>query len=157
MWRFKTNCKQTNAPLFPKLFVFLHYSFVALFNVPSCFTIMFPRPFISMGKGALPPGIKELEREAHYSPISSDKIRLNGIYKQKSGTEGTQEVLGRTNRILPLIRHGPHRKRQVQQFVYGCVCIRYHGKVFSEPLPSNDMGIHIQTQRLMGGIYEVRR
>jgi hypothetical protein len=28
---------------------------------------------------------------------------------------------------------------------------------FTEPLPSNDKGIHIQTHRLMGGIYEARR
>jgi hypothetical protein len=32
-----------------------------------------------------------------------------------------QEVLGRTNRLLPLIRHGPHRTRRLQQcfFVAG--------------------------------------
>jgi hypothetical protein len=56
-----------------------------------------------------------------------------------------------------LIRHGPHRKQRVQQFFCCCVCFRGRGKVFTEPLPSNDRGIHIQTQRLMGGIYEVRR
>jgi hypothetical protein len=52
-----------------------------------------------------------------------------------------QEVLGRTNRLLSLIRHGPHWKRRVQQFFYCCVCIRYRGNVSSEPLPSNDRGI----------------
>jgi hypothetical protein len=62
-----------------------------------------------------------------------------------------QEVLGRTNRLLSLIRHGPHRKRRVQQ-VYCCVCIHYRGSVSAEPLPSNGKGIH----RLMGGIYEIR-
>jgi hypothetical protein len=35
-----------------------------------------------------------------------------------------QEVLGRTNRLLFLIRHGPHWNRRVQQFLYCCVCIR---------------------------------
>jgi hypothetical protein len=40
-----------------------------------------------------------------------------------------QEVLGRTNRRLSLIRHGPHIKRRVQQFFYCCVCIRYRGNV----------------------------
>jgi hypothetical protein len=34
------------------------------------------------------------------------------------------------------------------------MCIRCRGNVFTEPLPSNDE--EIQTQRLMGGIYEVR-
>jgi hypothetical protein len=76
-----------------------------------------------------------------------------------------QEVLGRTNRLLSLIRHGPHWKRLVQQFFYCCVCIRYRGNVptvplpsndkgiFTEPLPSTNRGIHIQTYRLMGRIF----
>jgi hypothetical protein len=41
--------------------------------------------------------------------------------------------------LLSLIRHGPQWKRRVQQF-YCCVCIRYHGNVSNEPLPSNDEG-----------------
>jgi hypothetical protein len=54
---------------------------------------------------------------------------------------------------FPLIRHGPHRNRRVQQFIYCCVCIRCRVNVFTEPLPSNDrMDTH--TDRLMGGIYE---
>jgi hypothetical protein len=52
-----------------------------------------------------------------------------------------QEVLGRTNRLLPLIWHGPHWKRRVQQFFYCCVCIRYRGNVSTQPLPSNHRGI----------------
>jgi hypothetical protein len=56
-----------------------------------------------------------------------------------------QELLGRTNRLLPFIRHGPHRKRRVQQFFYCCVCIRYHGNVSTEPLPSNDRGGYTDT------------
>jgi hypothetical protein len=56
-------------------------------------------------------------------------------------TKCIQEVLGRTNRLLSLIRHGPHRKRHVQQFFYCCVCIRYRGNVSTEPLPGNDRGI----------------
>jgi hypothetical protein len=80
-----------------------------------------------------------------------------------------QEVLGRTTRLLSLIRHGPHWKRRVQQFFYCCLCIRYRGNVSTEPLPSNDTGIfteplpsndnrmHIGTHKLMGGNYEVRR
>jgi hypothetical protein len=46
---------------------------------------------------------------------------------------------------FPLIRHGPHRKRRVQQFFYCCVCIRCRGKVFIEPLPSNVSGRHTDT------------
>jgi hypothetical protein len=41
-----------------------------------------------------------------------------------------QEVLGRTNRLLSLIRHN-------QQFFY-CMCICCRGNVFTERLPSND-------------------
>jgi hypothetical protein len=52
-----------------------------------------------------------------------------------------QEVLGRTNRLISLIRHGTHRKRRIQQFFYCCVCIRYRSNVSTEPLPSNDRGI----------------
>jgi hypothetical protein len=51
-----------------------------------------------------------------------------------------QEVLGRINRLLFLIRQGPHWKRRVQQFFYCCVCISYRGKVSTEPLPSNNKG-----------------
>jgi hypothetical protein len=70
-----------------------------------------------------------------------------------------QEVLGRTNHLLSLIRHGPHWKRCFQQFFYCCVCIRYRGNVstepmprndkgtFTEPLPSNDRGIHTHRQQ----------
>jgi hypothetical protein len=63
-----------------------------------------------------------------------------------------KQVLGRTNRLLSLIRHGQHWKRRVQQFFYCYVCIRYHCNVSTEPLPSNDRGVHIQTHVLMGGI-----
>jgi hypothetical protein len=52
-----------------------------------------------------------------------------------------QEVLGRTSRLLSLIRHRPHWKRRAQQFFYCCVCIRYRGNVSTEPLTSNDRGI----------------
>jgi hypothetical protein len=65
--------------------------------------------------------------------ITGTWAHLNGLMKQ--------EVLGRTNRLLSLIRHGPHWKRRVQQFFYCCVCIRYRGNVSTEPLPSNDKGI----------------
>jgi hypothetical protein len=40
-----------------------------------------------------------------------------------------QEVLGRTNCLLSLIWHGPQWKRRVQQFLCGCVRIRYCGNL----------------------------
>jgi hypothetical protein len=58
---------------------------------------------------------------------------------------------------FPLILHGPHRKRYVQQFFYSCSFIRCRGNVLTEPLPINDRGIQIQTHGLMGRIHEVRR
>jgi hypothetical protein len=67
-------------------------------------------------------------------------MRLNWIsYACKQ-----QEVLERTNRLLSLIRHGPHWKRHVQQFFHRCVCIRYRGNVSTEPMPSTDRGIYIE-------------
>jgi hypothetical protein len=45
------------------------------------------------------------------------------------------------------IRHGSHRKRRVRQFLYCCMCSHCSGKVFNEPLPSNDAeGTHTDTQ-----------
>jgi hypothetical protein len=51
------------------------------------------------------------------------------------------QVLGKTNRLISLIRHGPYWKWHVQQFFYCSVCIRYRVNVSTEPLPSNDTGI----------------
>jgi hypothetical protein len=51
---------------------------------------------------------------------------------------------------LPLIRYGPHGKRRIQQFFYFSVCIHCRGNFFTEPLPSNGRGIHMQTHILMG-------
>jgi hypothetical protein len=53
----------------------------------------------------------------------------------------------------PLIRHGPHRKWCVQQFLY-CFLNSLSWNVFTEQLPSNEKGSE-KTDRLMGGIYEV--
>jgi hypothetical protein len=55
-----------------------------------------------------------------------------------------QDVLGRTNRLLSFIRHGPHWKQRVQQLFYSRVYICYRGNVSTEPLPSNDRGIFIE-------------
>jgi hypothetical protein len=43
---------------------------------------------------------------------------------------------------FPFIVHGPHRKRHGQQFFYCCMCIHCSDNFFTEPLPSNDRGIH---------------
>jgi hypothetical protein len=51
-----------------------------------------------------------------------------------------------------LIWHGPHRKRSLKQFFYCCICVRCLWNVFTEPLPSNDKGIDIQTHRQQGGL-----
>jgi hypothetical protein len=58
---------------------------------------------------------------------------------------------------FPLIRHGPHKKKDASSNYAIVAYIRCRDNAFTEPLPSNDRGIHIQTHRLMGGIYEVRR
>jgi hypothetical protein len=62
---------------------------------------------------------------------------------------GKQKGPGRINGLLCIYKI--HRKRHYQQ-LYCCLCIRCC-VVFTEALPSNDMRIHIQTDR---GIYEVR-
>jgi hypothetical protein len=71
------------------------------------------------------------------SNVSIYTIRLSNKYKFII----IQQVLGRTNRLLSFMRHGPHWKRRVQKFFYCCLCIRYRGNVSTEPLPSNDKGI----------------
>jgi hypothetical protein len=55
-----------------------------------------------------------------------------------------QEVLGRTSRLLSLIRNGSLWKRRVQQFFCCCMCISYLGNVSTKPFPSNDRGNFIQ-------------
>jgi hypothetical protein len=74
----------------------------------------------------------------------NEAVELRELHKKTLIWLRIQEVLGRTNRLLPLIRHGPHWKRRFQQFFYCCACIRYHGNVFTEPLAGNDRGIIIE-------------
>jgi hypothetical protein len=62
------------------------------------------------------------------------------MYSDQRTTKKKQD-LGRSNRLLYLIRHGPNREQRVQQ--YGCVCIRCSGNVLTEPLPSSDKGIRM--------------
>jgi hypothetical protein len=53
-----------------------------------------------------------------------------------------------------LIRHGSYRKWCLQQ-LYCCLCVRCPRNMSTEQLRRNYSGIHIQTYRLIGGIYEV--
>jgi hypothetical protein len=62
-----------------------------------------------------------------------------------------QKVLGRIP-YFPSIRHGPHRKRCVQQFFYCCVRSRCRGNGFTELLPSNGRDTHTDTQRQQGSL-----
>jgi hypothetical protein len=66
---------------------------------------------------------------------------ISQLYSYECILNIKHEVLGRTNRLLPLIDAGHIEKRCVQQFFYCCVCIHYRGNVSTEPLPSNDRGI----------------
>jgi hypothetical protein len=82
--------------------------------------------------------------EIDYKPFRLTRYKINN-------NKFWEELIA----YFPLIRHGPHRKRSAQQFLYCCVyslTVRF----ITEPFPSKDSGIHIQTHRLMGGIYAVR-
>jgi hypothetical protein len=61
-----------------------------------------------------------------------------------------------TNRLLSCDKTRTPQKTTRPTIVV-CACIRCCGNIFTEPLPSNDRVIHIQTHRLVGDIYEVRR
>jgi hypothetical protein len=89
-------------------------------------------------------------------------LRLNGVqhnvvtllpWSKFSQKKKSREEL---TTYFPLIQHGPHRKRRVQQFFYCCLCIHCHGNIFTEPLFKKIKGYTKDTQ-LMGGIQEVRR
>jgi hypothetical protein len=60
-----------------------------------------------------------------------------------------QEVLGRTDHLLSF---GTARTIYKTTTPTILLC---SGNVFTLPLPSNDKGIHLQTYRLMEGIYEI--
>jgi hypothetical protein len=86
----------------------------------------------------------ELSIVSLWSPIPESQGSLNNCFSFRqvlTTAYRKQEVLGRTNHLLSLIRQGSHWKRRVQQFLYCCVCTRYLGNVSTEPLYSNDRGI----------------
>jgi hypothetical protein len=94
-----------------------------------------------------------------YSACIKFHQQTNIYYKQNLGLflKQNKKFWEELIAYFPLTRHGPHRKRRVQQFFYRFMSVRCRGNVFTELLPSNDMRIDIQTHGLMGGIYEVRR
>jgi hypothetical protein len=57
-----------------------------------------------------------------------------------------QEDVGRTNRLLSLILHRPHRKRCIQHFFYCCMCIRCRGNVLPSRCLATIRVRHIDTQ-----------
>jgi hypothetical protein len=87
-----------------------------------------------------------LTARGHDAACSEPVIEMKGAGGKSEGSfeKIKQEVLGRTNRLLSLIRH-----RRVQQFFYSCCRIRYCGNVSTEPLPSNDTGIFTETNRYL--------
>jgi hypothetical protein len=102
-----------------------------------------------------------VERYRYTTVLGGDGDSDNNIYDDKNNENDFEDNNYDDNNdnkkfweeliaYFPLLRRGPHRKRRVQQFFYCCLCIRCRGNFFTEPLSSNDRGIHIQTQRLMG-------
>jgi hypothetical protein len=96
----------------------------------------------------------------YYSGISQDVLwsttknrshdtRSPGSHSITTQIQIKKEVLGTTNHLLSVIRHGPHWKRRVQLFFYCCLCIRYRGNVSTEPLTSNGKGIFTETSRCL--------
>jgi hypothetical protein len=55
-----------------------------------------------------------------------------------------QEVLGRADRLLSLIRHGPHRRRRVKQF-HWCTCIHCRGNVITDRCVATIRDTHTDT------------
>jgi hypothetical protein len=65
-----------------------------------------------------------------------ERQRPVGKLKNRWEYNRIQEVLGRTKRLLSLIRHGPHRKRRVQQLFCCCMCIQCRGNVLPSLCPA---------------------
>jgi hypothetical protein len=89
----------------------------------------------------------------NHPPPSPDLCSLgtDGGVKQTTNSKKLWEEL---IAYLYLIRHEPHRKRRSQQFFYWYVAaVTFLPNHFLATI----RGIHIETHRLMGGIYEVRR
>jgi hypothetical protein len=74
------------------------------------------------------------------SPAGAVHITLLSliILNDNKNLSSKQEVLGRTNGLLSLIRHAPYAKPRLQQIFCG-------ENIFTEPLPSNDRGVRRKT------------
>jgi hypothetical protein len=77
------------------------------------------------------------------------------LLPKKNGFQVEKDEINKKRReeliaYFPLIRHGPNRERRLQQLFVSA----------GTSLPSRCLetvgGVHIQTHRRMGGIYEVR-
>jgi hypothetical protein len=80
-------------------------------------------------------------KKAKHNNLQKFFVRRTQLKSHNTMITDQQEILVRTNRLPSLIRHGPHRKRRVQQFCYCYLCICCCVNVSTEPLPSNDWGI----------------
>jgi hypothetical protein len=78
--------------------------------------------------------------------------KLGGHQDRRMSGKKNKKCWEELKAYFTLIRHGPHTKWRVLNFLYCRVCIRCSGNVFTEPLTSNDrrIHIHVQTHRLMG-------
>jgi hypothetical protein len=108
-------------------------------------------------RGAMPPLLHTLfefvKLHTEFSCVVTAKKYFYKEWRMYRSKRQSANILGRIAYLL-LIRYGPHRKWRVQPFFYCCVCIRCRCNVFTEPSNRN---VHIQTHRLMGRIYKVRR
>jgi hypothetical protein len=90
---------------------------------------------------------------------STNIYRSEAVMKEYINKKFWEEPIA----YFPLLQHGLHRKRRLQQFFVatGTSLLNHYlatkgGIHFTEPLLMIG-GIHIQTHRPMGGIYEVHR
>jgi hypothetical protein len=67
---------------------------------------------------------------------------LNVLPRRTGCCRRIKEILGRTNHLFLLIRHGPHRKRPL-------TILRRRENLFTEPLLSNDKGMHREDPQII--------
>jgi hypothetical protein len=82
---------------------------------------------------------KEVKETINWRKCSKGKLKKRS--KRRRNKKFGEELMS----CSPLVRHGLNRRWRVHKFFYCCVCIRCHSNVFTEPLSSNNKGIHIQT------------
>jgi hypothetical protein len=111
----------------------------------------------------LPRNIRGLHSPAQWLLVPSPKGLTPMLLSDGSGslqtTASTIHILklGKHKTRKTLLRYDIDRTVNASNNSSIVACIRCRGNVFTEPLPSTDMVRHVQTHRLMGGIYELRR